>query len=115
MSTPKQKLAQQRNYFKFVLTGMFKPIKLESLTEWEKLTWQQILELKNKLIEEFDTNSKDLGLNIPEHRCFYCHREAKRTYYDDFHKKDVPICNKHLKDFQIDSQTKELYNKFSKL
>lgn len=105
MTTDKQKLARNRNYFKFVLTGIYKPIKLESLTEWEKITWNQILELRDKLIQEFDTNSRDLGLNIPEHRCFYCYREAKRTYYDKFHGKDVPICNKHLKEFIKDLES----------
>ena len=92
--TPKQKLQKDRAWFKFVLIGIPKPINLESLNEWEQLTWKQIIELRNILIKEFDINSKDLGLNIPEHRC-WCGKPAKVQvdYYNNG--KLEWVCKKH--------------------
>ena len=67
--TPKQKLQKDRAYFKFVLTGLYKPIKTESLTIEEYSWWQTILTARTELLKKFDERSRNLGLNVPEHRC----------------------------------------------
>lgn len=61
---PKLKIAQYRNYFKFVLSGLIKPINLEVLTSQEKEEWNNIIESRNKLLNSFNENSKSLGLNV---------------------------------------------------
>jgi hypothetical protein len=60
----KQQLAQQRNWFKFILMGMNKPVNLEVLTEDEKLVWKQILYYRKVLLEDFNINSEELGLKV---------------------------------------------------
>ncbi len=92
----KQKLAQNRNYFKFVLAGLNKSINKESLTDDEKSKWEQILKLRLDLLKHADINSRLQGLNIPEHRCIYCRKEAKHKITDEYG--DIYwLCNKHFK------------------
>jgi hypothetical protein len=90
----KQRLAQKRNYFKFALTGMIKTIDLEVLTGPEKFAWNQIINHRKILLDEFDKHSKEMGLNIPEHRC-WCGKPAKLEvdYYGCGEYEWV--CNKH--------------------
>lgn len=97
MKSKKQKLAQQRNYFKFVLTGISKPINFNSLTEWEQEKWSTILNIRKELIDKFDRNSRIMGLNVPKHKC-WCGKEGKyEPEYETFG--DVKfVCKKHIKD-----------------
>lgn len=44
----KLQLAQKRNYFKFVLTGIPKPIDLKVLSEYEQEQWGIILDIRDK-------------------------------------------------------------------
>ena len=90
----KQQLAQKRNYFKFVLTGLRKPINPSSLTEEELNQWHDLLKIRGKLLDNFDNASRILGLNVPEHKC-WCGKAAKQQadYYDNGEL--VWVCNKH--------------------
>lgn len=72
----KQELAQKINYFKFTLLGLPKPISIESLTNEETAKWLVIKETAKSLVDSFDSNSKLLGLKVPEHRC-WCGKEGK--------------------------------------
>ncbi len=60
----KQQIAQKRNYFKFVLTGMSKPIDTRVLTPFELNWWKDIMNSRKLLMEEFDRNSIKMGLNV---------------------------------------------------
>ena len=92
----KLQLAQKRNYFKFVLTGMFRQIDLEVLTDAEIIMWSQLQQLRHNLIDNFDNNSKLKGLNVPEHKC-WCGKAAKYTL-DHVEKGEESrwVCKKHL-------------------
>jgi hypothetical protein len=95
--TPKQKLQKDRAYFKYVLSGIPKPIKEESLTQEEQILWQSLLLKRNSLLTNFENNSRELGLRVPEHRC-WCGKAAKIEvlgvdYYENGSKDWV--CNKH--------------------
>lgn len=59
----KQQLAQKRNYFKFVLTGLPKSIDLKALTGPEQRHWKEILKLRNSLLKDFEFRSYVMGLN----------------------------------------------------
>lgn len=89
--TSKQNLQKNRAWFKFVISGLPRPIDMNSLTDWEKETWNQIKALSKLLIDEFDNNSKELGLKVPEHKC-WCGREGKynSTINGEY------VCKKHL-------------------
>lgn len=93
MVITKQKLAQKRNYFKFVLTGMTKPIDFNVLTEWEQEEYSTILNIKDDLIEKFDNNSRKMGLTVPD-KC-WCGKSAKYKPigYPDYINK---VCKKHI-------------------
>lgn len=92
--TPKQKLQKDRAYFKYVLTGIPKPVGLNSLSEYEQEKWATILNIRDNLINTFDKESRLLGLNVPEHRC-WCKKPAKMQvdYYNNGEL--VWVCNKH--------------------
>lgn len=86
-----QKTQRARAYFKFVLTGLSKPIKKEFLTKEEQKSWNKILDLRKDLLEIHDENSKEMGLKIPEHRCFACNKPAEREMEDGW------LCDLHYK------------------
>ena len=93
--TPKQKLQRDRAYFKFVLSGIPKPIKLESLSEIEQLVWKEMLSARKALLDMHDECSIELGLNIPEHRC-WCGKPAK-VQVDYYGAGELQwVCNKHI-------------------
>lgn len=91
----KLQLAQKRNYFKYVLTGIPKPIDLEALTVEEQSCWDTILSARAELLKKFDDRSKIKGLSVPEHRC-WCGKEAKYTLdYVEEGKSATWVCKKH--------------------
>lgn len=92
--TEKQKLQKDRAWFKYVLTGLYKPIELKSLTDYEQEEWATILNIRDNLLDVFDKKSKELGLNVPEHRC-WCGKPAKLQV--DYYGKGnlIWVCNKH--------------------
>ena len=93
----KLQLAQKRNYFKFVLSGMFRLIDNDVLTEWEQEEWSTIFNIRDELMDKFDENSKLMGLNVPEHKC-WCGKPAKYTLdHVEKGKESKWVCKKHLK------------------
>lgn len=64
-----RELVQKRNYFKFVPTGIRKPIDKNTLTVEEQSLWEAILIARNELLKEFDNRSTIKGLNVPERKC----------------------------------------------
>lgn len=95
----KQQLAQKRNYFKFVLTGMFRKLDLSALTEWEQEEWATIFNIRDELMDKFEGNSRLMGLNIPEHRC-WCGKEGKYDIPENYPYKTTAqkFCKKHFKE-----------------
>ena len=99
MATEKQKLARRRNWFKLEILGIhFSKYGLTTTEEEDKLI-EQISELRNQLIRQFDENSKKLGLKVPEHRC-WCGKEGKYPttlpYIDSICERTVThLCKKH--------------------
>ena len=49
----KQQIAQRRNYFKFVLAGMPKPIDKRVLTATELSWWETMLTARNEILKNF--------------------------------------------------------------
>lgn len=64
--TEKQKLQKARAWFKFVLTGMAKPVEIKYLTTAEKDLWNGVKSNLKTLIDLHDENSRLLGLKVPE-------------------------------------------------
>lgn len=92
MSTNKQALAQKRNWLKYRLMGTYIHItSTEFLTEEERISINAINNLRTQLIANFDKCSKELGLKVPEHKC-WCGREGKynSTINGEY------VCKKHL-------------------
>jgi hypothetical protein len=91
--TIKQKLASNRNWFKFILMGLIKPLQTYCLTDEERIKWNQIIQLKNELLESFDSNSINKGLKVTD-KC-WCGREGK---YPNPCPYEIPVklvCKKH--------------------
>jgi len=91
--TEKQKLQKARAWFKFQLSGLHLKIKSTHLTKYERAMLAQLCVYRNILLNDFDSNSKKLGLNVPKHRC-WCGREGK---YEAEYKHDGLVCYKHRK------------------
>ena len=62
----KFKLAQKRNYCKYVFTGIPKPIDVNALTIEEQSLWNTILNARQELLANFNQTSINLGLNVIE-------------------------------------------------
>lgn len=78
----KFKLAQKRNYFKYVLIGLPKPIDTNALTIEELSWWNTILTARTELLEKFNQRSRNLGLNVIE-PC-WCRKRRKTNCGDEF-------------------------------
>ena len=78
--TPKQKQWKQRSWFKFRLCGfkLFTTDLQQFLTSEEKILVQNILIIRDILLENFDKNSRLLGFNVLQHKCDFCERPAKK-------------------------------------
>ena len=93
MTLSKKELAQKRNYFKYVLAGMHKPIDLRALNVYEIELWSEIQHKISLLTTNFNVSSQQLGLNVPE-RC-WCGKIAKwKAKYDH----QGLVCKKHIDD-----------------
>ena len=90
----KQELARKRNYFKFVLSGIAKPIDFKALSEYEQEEWSTILNIKDNLLKTFNNISKQQGLHVNE-KC-WCGKIAKYepVNYPDYQVKKV--CKNHI-------------------
>ena len=92
----KKELAQKRNYFKFVLSGLYKPIDKSVLTEYEQERWDEIMNIRLELLHNFDENSRQKGLNVPKYKCF-CGKKAK--YKVDYEGLGY-VCKKHYEELK---------------
>ena len=91
----KQELARKRNWFKFIITGLFKPVDLKCLGTTELSAWNEILLIRKGILDQFDWNSKNLGLNVQD-KC-WCGKIAKYEpigYPEHYH--ITRVCKKHI-------------------
>lgn len=88
----KQELARTRNWFKYVLLGLVKPVDYGVLSEEEQSLWDEILQCRAEILQEFDNVSKEMGLKVPEYRC-WCGKEGKYDAPPGRHVKK--LCKKH--------------------
>lgn len=95
--TEKQKLQKDRSYFKYVLAGIPKPVQYRSLTITEIKAFEEILRLRKKLLSNFDSNSRLLGLKVPAYRC-WCGKEGKYepVDYPEGFTDCIKVCKKHI-------------------
>ena len=68
------------------------------ITESEKEILKEMGNLQKRLLESFNENSKLLGFNVAEHRC-WCGKVAKhKANYETFHEDGKGlVCKKHIK------------------
>ena len=92
MPSIKQDLAIKRNWLKLRVMGSF--IDNNCTTLQEKTIINEINLLRKVLIDSFDENSRNLGLNVPEHRCYFgsCRCKAKYRVGNT----NLYLCKKHL-------------------
>jgi hypothetical protein len=60
----KQQLAQNRNWFKFLVSGLSKPVNRECLSGLEQCQWDKILAIRKDILVGFDDTSRNRGLNV---------------------------------------------------
>lgn len=90
----KQELAQKRNWFKFVLAGLYKPVDTSIMTSEERDQWRQLIDIRDDLLYDFDKNSRYIGLNVPEYKC-WCGKEGKYDPPDYVSYAIKKVCYKH--------------------
>lgn len=67
----KQELARKRNWFKHQMVSYVYLVDMNALHPTERILWKKFQEIRKDLLNEFDCNSRLLGLNVPKHKCFY--------------------------------------------
>ena len=72
----KQQLQRDRAYFKFIVSGINRPINKTSLTKFELEAWNTILDKIELLVKNHDNCSREFGLRVPEHKC-WCGKAGK--------------------------------------
>lgn len=93
--TPLQKIQKDRAYFKFIISGIPKPINQASLTLEESIFWKEILKIRQYLLDMHEDNSREFGLKVPKIRC-WCGKEGKyQADYETLHN-DKLVCKKHI-------------------
>jgi len=94
--TPKQKQWKQRAWFKFRLLGfnLFTSDVNQFLTPDEIADLYEINRIVRKLVDNFDKGSRELGFNVPEHKCYLCRKSAKRKITIPYHNTTEYFCNK---------------------
>ena len=91
MFSIKQDLAIKRNWLKLRITGSF--IDNNCTTLQEKTIINEINLLRKVLIDSFDENSRNLGLKVPVHRCWFSPCKCKAKYRVG--NTDLYLCKKH--------------------
>lgn len=86
---------RERNWAKARLLGHPVPSN-NLLTEEENKLMQQIVQLKGKLLDNWDSNTEVLiGHPLPPHKCHFCGRRSNvqhTTYYNEI---PINVCKKH--------------------
>jgi hypothetical protein len=88
--TEKQKIQKERAWFKYQISGIKFLISQESLTRLEQIQLDIIKRDLALLKKGFDENSMQLGLKVPQHKC-YCGKEGKYQFLDEW------FCSNHIK------------------
>lgn len=87
-----QEKARTRNWNKARLMGI--TINSSILTDIEKLIAHQILQLRDRLIENWDENSEEfLGHSLKPFKCVWCGKRSNKEYIVD----GDNYCYKHFK------------------
>jgi len=81
----KRKLAQKRNWFKYVITGLSKPIDKSCLSLLEIEEWDKIIKSRETILKSFNNTSKQAGLNVI--KACWCGSRRKTNCGDEFCKK----------------------------
>jgi len=74
--TEKQKKQKARSWFKFVITGLAKPVQKKHLSEKEKFLWKTIENIRAELLLIHDATSREMGLDVPYKRCVLCRKKS---------------------------------------
>jgi hypothetical protein len=80
---PKKKLAQERNWAKFRITGTL--FNYNGVTKKEIEALNKMYALRKQLLDNWDEGSRELGLNVPSNKCFVkgCRKEATTIIIHD--------------------------------
>ena len=81
----KKTLAQRRNYFKYIITGLAKPVDKKVLSITEQSWWETILTARTELLKNFNETSRNLGLNVIE-PCWCGQRRKTKCNYEQCEK-----------------------------
>ena len=89
----KQELTRIRNPIKWRLSGYTFPNNKEVLTQEEILIISEMRLLHKRLMNNWDENSKELGLKVPEHKCYMHNCRNKVIAVDE--RFNFYTCKKH--------------------
>lgn len=97
--TEKQKLQKARAFFKYVLSGLIKPVNYTYLSYEEKILWTEIKAKQKRLLTIHDDNNREFGLNVPKFRCHFCSKEAVyNTVASELD--EYRLCKKHFEEYE---------------
>ena len=93
---------KKRAWVKYKMTGIYPLTGLTNyvgiITESEKEILKDMSNLQKRLLESFNENSKLLGFNIAEHRCWCGKVAIHKPDYEVYHENgNGLVCKKHIK------------------
>lgn len=94
----KQKLQKARAYFKYVLSGLLKPVNTTYMSAEELNNWQQIIRAREHLLNIHDDTSRSLGLHVGKHICVLCGKKEDIDYKVTKDGETYNLCKKHFKE-----------------
>lgn len=98
----KQQLARDRNWIKARFVGTVAGINREALQPGELELLNKIIELRDRLIMNWDSNSAAMGLHIRQHKCDLCGRRMDNPKLRQLGDETLTLCPKHAKEYDKD-------------
>lgn len=80
----KVELARKRNFFKYLVVGLHKPVDSSILSEDELIEWNKIMSARGRILDNFDDNSKEFGLNVNTIPKCWCGKRRKTKCDDEY-------------------------------
>lgn len=95
----KQELARARNFMRFRLTGFVLGVNPGHVTWEESQLIHDFERARMDLLDNFNKNSRELGLKVPEHRCYYYSCRNKAKFEGELHGEEFHFCKKHYQEY----------------
>lgn len=76
------------------------------ITKEEKVIVNEIIRLRQQLIDNWDRNSEEMGFFVRPYRCWLCGQKSNIEYLAPYGAEKVNLCRKHYRE-QLEIESKK--------